>query len=59
MIHKLKKVFGFYREVPTSFFDMTFDEQVEWVTELLQGMAPSVTGTTATDAATGTDTEEH
>ena len=49
MFRKLKKVFWFHREVPTSFFDMTFDQQVEWVTELLQGMAPSVTGRADTD----------
>lgn len=35
-----KKLKFWQREIPESFFDMTLDQQVEWVTELLQGMSP-------------------
>ena len=39
-----KRVKFWQREVPESFFDMTPDQQIEWVTELLQGMAPKPAG---------------
>lgn len=40
MFRKRRKLGFLHREVPKSFFDMTFDEQMDWAMNLLQGISP-------------------
>jgi hypothetical protein len=42
MFKKLKRIRAAYREVPTSYYDLSPNEQMEWVEEFLKSMAPTL-----------------